>query len=161
MLGGALALLVVVGVAREGAHAAATVPQMTSTTPALSGQVGDQVVASVVETGVRTGASVMVLLQLRDAAGTVVAQTSGLVSEGAPLRVSYQATSAGGLRAFASAPKDGPQFSAAVLTIERWSTSPTPPTPPQHCVYPMPEPTPRPNGPVTVGYCLPPLPEDG
>ncbi|MCE9669651.1 hypothetical protein LY474_17795 [Myxococcus stipitatus] len=150
---GALALLMVVGM---GAFAAASIPQMTSQTPALSGQVGDQVVASVVETGVRTGASVSVVLQLRDSAGRIVAQTSGLVSEGSPLRLTYVATSTGGLHAFASAPADGPQFSAGVLTIERWSTSPTPPTPPQECVAPMPQPEPGPDGPVTLtAYCRP------
>jgi len=140
-----------------GALASATVPQVTSRTPALSGQVGDQVVASVVEAGVRTGASVMVVLQLRDAAGTVVAQTSGLVSEGNPLRLTHQATTTGGLYAFASAPADGPSFSAAVLLLERWPIRPGPTDPPpEHCVAPMPQPDPPPGEPVTLkGYCNP------
>ncbi|WP_163988950.1 hypothetical protein [Pyxidicoccus caerfyrddinensis] len=93
------------------------------TTRPLTGTAGDMVVASVVDTGIRTGASVLVRLRVVDAAGTVLAQTTGTVSEGVPLRLTYRATSSVGVSAQVDVPLGPIVLSAPVVTIERWNPS--------------------------------------
>ncbi|WP_284665569.1 hypothetical protein [Myxococcus sp. SDU36] len=122
-------------------------------TDASHGEAGDQVVASVTEAGVRTGASQFVTLQLVGPAGDVVAQTKGVVDPDAPLRLSYVARTAAPLFARAIATVSGETLSVAVVTVERWSVmEPDSWTWPQNCYFElaMPRPPPPPPGPVTL-----------
>ena len=91
------------------------------TTRAIPGDAYDTVVASAVETGVRTGGSATVTLRLLDSSGAVVAQTTGVVSDGVPLRLSYRAPSTAGLSAQVVIPLGATGLSAPVVTIERWN----------------------------------------
>ena len=113
----------VLGVLLCGAAAQAqesTRAARVTTTP-LPGDAGDTVVVSVVDAGVRTGARVPVTLQLVDGSGTVVARTSGVVSEGVPLRLTYRAPSSAGLSAQTLIPTGPTQLSAPVVVVERWN----------------------------------------
>ncbi|WP_238540071.1 hypothetical protein [Corallococcus macrosporus] len=117
------------------------------------GEAGDQVVASVVETGVRTGASQVVTLQLVDAAGVVVAQTTGTVDQDTPLRLVYRVPTASAVFARVFATVGVATFSVAVVTVERWSPEePEPGRDPVicHIESAMPRPPPPPPGPVTI-----------
>ena len=91
------------------------------TTRAIPGDAYDTVVASAVETGVRTGGSATVTLRLLDSNGAIVAQTTGVVSDGVPLRLSYRAPSTAGLSAQVVIPLGATRLSAPVVTIERWN----------------------------------------
>lgn len=115
----------VLGVLLCGAAAQAqeTTRAARVTTTPLPGDAGDTVVVSVVETGVRTGARVPVTLQLVDGSGNVVAQTSGVVSEGMPLRLTYRAPSSAGLSAQALIPAGATQLAAPVVVVERWNAT--------------------------------------
>jgi hypothetical protein len=93
------------------------------TTRPLTGTTGELMVASVVDTGVRTGASVRVTLRVVDAAGTVLAQTTGTVTEGVPLRLTWWATSSAGASAQVDVPLGPTTLSAPVVTVERWNPS--------------------------------------
>ncbi|MFP2911633.1 hypothetical protein ACLESD_42730 [Pyxidicoccus sp. 3LFB2] len=118
------------------------------TTGAVTGNAQDTVVASVVETGVRTGARVTVTLRLLDSNGAIVAQTSGLVSDGVPLRLVYRAPSTAGVSAQVVIPLGATNLSAPVVTIERWNPDlPLAIWPPIVCHPPMVETDPPP-GPV-------------
>ncbi|MFP2933953.1 hypothetical protein ACLESO_54290 [Pyxidicoccus sp. 3LG] len=130
-----------------------TVRAEQTTTPLVTGATADRVVASLVDVGVRTGGSVYVVLRLVDASGATVAETSGTVSEGMPLRLSYRATSAAGLSARVIIPLGQGQLTFPLLMIERWTPG-TPPVvqPPGLCRPRMGEKDPPP-GPVLNVDC--------
>jgi hypothetical protein len=102
------------------AGAQTTPPMQSVVTAPLTGAAGDTVVASVVDTGVRTGASVTVTLRLVDSNGVVLGQVTGVVSASTPLRITARAPSSGGVHAQVLLPCGGPQLSAPVVTGERW-----------------------------------------
>ncbi|MCP3167482.1 hypothetical protein [Myxococcus qinghaiensis] len=165
MRGGLLALVTLVG-GVSGSALGQTTAVLThvAKTPPSHGEAGDQVVASVVDTGIRTGGSQVVTLQLLDSAGTIVAQTSGVVDGDSPLRVSHRATSANPLFARVIAATTGTTLSAAVVTVERWSPlAPNPWSEPVICYFEMmkpndnPRPPPPPPGPITL-KCEPVVP---
>jgi hypothetical protein len=153
MGGRALALMVLVCGLAAGAQQRGLVKVMNVTTTPVSGAVGDTVVASVVDTGIRTGATVTVTLRLLDSLGAVLAQTSGEVNEGTPLRLSYRAASANGISAQVIVPIGGVPLSAPVITLERWSAATVPPPeeprPPVTCAIPIARPD-EDEGPVTL-----------
>ncbi|MCY1023893.1 hypothetical protein [Pyxidicoccus sp. MSG2] len=114
--------MVLCGLATQAWGQTTTPPRVERvTTRPLTGATRDTVVASVVDTGVRTGASVLVTLRLVDVNGTIVAQTTGTVSEGVPLRLSYRAPSSAGVSAQVVVPLGPTELSAAVVTLERWN----------------------------------------
>jgi hypothetical protein len=117
--------MVLCGLATQawGQSATTTTRVTRVTTRPLTGTPGDTVVASVVDTGIRTGASVLVTLRVVDVAGTVLAQTTGTVSEGVPLRLTWRATSSAGVSAQVVVPLGPTVLSAPVVTIERWNPS--------------------------------------
>jgi hypothetical protein len=158
---GMLALAVLLGGMPE-AQAQTPPTTLGVTTRPVAGAAGDMVVASLVDAGVKTGASVVVTLRIVDANGAVVAQTSGPVSESAPLRLSYRASAATGLSAQVIVPMAATGPSVPVLTLERWRPVAAPPPPPlpepERCVLPSVNPRPPPtDGPVTL--CLAVSPE--
>lgn len=159
--GGLLALATLVwGVSGPAWGQATPTTTRAAKTGPSSGEAGDQVVASVVETGVRTGGSQQVTLQLLDSAGGIVAQTSGVVDVDSPLRVSHVAASAGPLVARVIAAVTGTTLSAAVVTVERWSPlSPSPWSEPVICYFELAGSRPPPSqpGPITL-KCEPVVP---
>lgn len=155
MRGGLLALVTLVGgVSGPAFGQAPPVTALAAKTAPSHGEAGDQVVASVVETGVRTGGSQVITLQLLDSAGAIVAQTSGVVDGDSPLRLSHRATSAGSLSARVVSGTTGTPLSVAVVTVERWAPlSPNPWSEPVVCYFEMVKPTrppPVPPGPITL-----------
>jgi|GEM_PF-2717933 hypothetical protein len=153
---GALVLAVLLcGVAVE-ARAQAQAQSLKVTTAPISGAVGDTVIASVVDTGIRTGASVVVTLRVVDGSGAVLAQTSGPVSESVPLRLSYRAAVHTGLSAQVLLPFTDVVLSVPVLTLERWPPVPRPsavlppPPRPEACMLPPTQRPPPEEGPVTL-----------
>ncbi|WP_163992824.1 hypothetical protein [Pyxidicoccus caerfyrddinensis] len=149
-----LVLAVLLGGMTE-AQAQTQNPALKVTTPPVAGAAHDTVVASLVDAGIMTGDTVMVTLRLVDAAGAVVAQTSGLVSESMPLRLSYRATSAGGLSAQVLVPLTEVGLSLPLLSVERWSPAVWPPPrepQPEACLMPRTQRPPPTEGPVTL--CL-------
>ncbi|QSQ26660.1 hypothetical protein JY651_17765 [Pyxidicoccus parkwayensis] len=118
-----LGLVLCCGLATQAwAQSSPTLAVQVTTQP-RTGAAGDMVVASVMDTGVRTGARVSVTLRILDASGAIVAQTTDVVSEGVPLRLTYRATSSAGLSAQVLVPLGSTRLSAAVLTLERWDPS--------------------------------------
>ncbi|MFY2556772.1 hypothetical protein ACN469_04025 [Corallococcus terminator] len=163
--GGLLAIVTLVGgISLPAFGQAATVTTHVAKTAPSHGEAGDQVVASVVETGVRTGGSQFVTLQLLDSAGTIVAQTSGMVDVDSPLRVSHRAASAGPLVARVVSAVTGTPLSVAMVIVERWAPlSPNPWSEPVICYFELmkqndnPRPPPSPPGPITL-KCEPVVP---
>ncbi|NTX63855.1 hypothetical protein HUA74_24660 [Myxococcus sp. CA051A] len=167
MQGGLLALAVLVG--GLSGQAGAQVPPVTTSvvrsTP-IAGEARDQVVASVVETGVRASVNQLVTLQLvNSVTGVVVAQTHGVLTETTPLRLSYRALVADTLYARAIAYQSSTPRLVAILTVERWSpVAPSPWSEPSVCYWEleqmekdeMPEPE-RPTVPTTMQVlkCIP------
>lgn len=155
MRAGLLVLLMgVTGGAGQAWGQSVPVTRAVVTAPSY-GEAGDMVVASVVETGVRTGQSQAVTLQLLDASGGVVAQTWGVVDQDTPLRLSYRAPTAAPVVARAISTVSGGTFAAAVVTVERWSVAqPASWNAPFICYFEvvpaMPRPPPPPPGPVTL-----------
>ncbi|WP_426750299.1 hypothetical protein [Myxococcus sp. Y35] len=157
MRGGLLALLVgVYGAAGPAWGQSASVTRAAKTQDSF-GEAGDRVVASVVETGARTGARQLVTLQLVNNDGVVVAETSGVVDPDSPLRLNHRAPTAAPLFARVIATVSGSSLSAAVVTVERWAAAdPTAWTEPLTCYFElnppaaMPRPPPVPPGPVTL-----------
>ncbi|MCP3138732.1 hypothetical protein [Pyxidicoccus xibeiensis] len=130
VVGRALALMVLVCGLTADAQQAPVAQVARVKTAARTGAISDTVVASVVDTGIRTGATVTVTLRLRDSAGAVLAQTTGAVNEGLPLRLSYKATTANGIFAEVVFPIGSAMLSAPVVTLERWNRLAAPPPPP-------------------------------
>ncbi|WP_228557784.1 MULTISPECIES: hypothetical protein [unclassified Myxococcus] len=154
MRAGLVALLM--GVAGGAGQAwSQSVPVTRAVKTAFSyGEPRDLVVASVVETGVRTGQSQTVTLQLLDHSGVVVAQTTGVVDQDTPLRLTYRTPSEAPVFARAIATVSAETLSAAAVTVERWSVvEPASWTGALVCYFelvPMPRPPPPPPGPVTL-----------
>ncbi|MBJ6761209.1 hypothetical protein JGU66_10575 [Myxococcaceae bacterium JPH2] len=116
-------------------------PFVSVRTRPLEGSAGDSVVASLVETGVRTNASVLVTVRLVDSAGAVLAESSGWVSASTPLRLRHRAATADGVRAQVFVPVGTIQLAAPVLTFERWSGPGTLTSPHRVCPVPTREET--------------------
>ncbi|RKH13524.1 hypothetical protein D7V97_05350 [Corallococcus sp. CA053C] len=112
-------------------------PTRVVKTDLVPGAALDTVVASVVDVGVRTGGTVTVTVRLVTAAGVVLAEATGPVTEGLPLRISARAPSTAGVRAEVLLPSDTMPMSIGLLGIERWPQPPaTPQFPPILCKLP-------------------------
>ncbi|MCY1036710.1 hypothetical protein OV207_35065 [Corallococcus sp. BB11-1] len=117
--------------------AAQATPQVTvMTTVPVTGTAMDQVVASVVDTGVHRGGTLTVTLRILAASGAVLAQVTGPVSEGAPLRLSARAPSAAGVRAQLVLPMNRDPLGVGFLVLERWDPPSPPVEPPIACRIP-------------------------
>lgn len=104
-----------------GAQTQEPVPIIDVRTRAVPGASGDTVVASLVDTGLRTGASVVATLRVLDANGAIVAETTSAVSAGTPLRLRYRAPSTAGVSAQVLIPLGPDQLAAPVMVLERWA----------------------------------------
>ncbi|MFP2960478.1 hypothetical protein ACLEPN_22310 [Myxococcus sp. 1LA] len=153
MRAGVLALLVgVIGGAGQAWGQPAPVTLAVKTDFSY-GEADDIVVASVVETGVRTGASQVVTLQILNTGGSVVAQTTGEVDQETPLRLVYRTSTATPVFARAIATVGVETLSVPVITVERWSAAePASWQMVVNCYFEMamPRPPPPPPGPITL-----------
>ncbi|RKH11514.1 hypothetical protein D7Y13_06515 [Corallococcus praedator] len=96
------------------------------TTVPVTGAALDTVVASVLDVGVSRGGTLTVTLRILSDSGAVLAEVTGPVTEGVPLRLSARAPSAAGVRAQLVFPSNTEPLALGGLVFERW----TPPAPP-------------------------------
>lgn len=111
------------------AAAQASPPMLVMTTAPVSGGAHDRVMASVQDVGVSRGGTVTVTLRILSAQGAVLAEVTGPVTAGAPLRLPLTAPSAAGLRAQLLVPFNTEALAAGVLVMERWPATGLPEQP--------------------------------
>ena len=111
-------------------------PTVWVSTVAVQGAANDTVVASAADVGVRTGATLTVTLRLVTERGAVLAEVTGPVTEGSPLRVSARAPTSLGVRAELVLPYSPLPLSAGVLVLERWEPLDKLRIPPVVCPFP-------------------------
>ncbi|MDC0713529.1 hypothetical protein POL68_34005 [Stigmatella sp. ncwal1] len=121
-----------------GLTAAAQVsPPMTMmTTVPVPGAAHDTVVASVMDVGVSRGGTLTVTLRILSEGGVVLAEVTGPVTEGFPLRLNATAPTSAGIRAQLLLPPNTEALAAGVLVLERWTGTAPPVEPPPVCRIP-------------------------
>ncbi|RKH67490.1 hypothetical protein [Corallococcus llansteffanensis] len=122
-----------------GLTAAAQVspPMLVMTTVPVSGVASDRVIASVLDVGVSQGGTLTVTLRILAANGAVLAEITGPVTEGVPLRLSANAPSSAGVRAQLLVPPNTEALAAGVLVLERLPGGTRPVEPPPLCRIPL------------------------
>lgn len=121
-----------------GLTAAAQVspPMTVMTTVPVPGAAHDTVVASVLDVGVSQGGTLTVTLRILSAGGAVLAEVTGPVTAGSPLRLHTTAPAAAGIHAQLLLPPDTEALAAGVLVLERSTGTAPPVEPPPVCRIP-------------------------
>ncbi|WP_148273507.1 hypothetical protein [Stigmatella aurantiaca] len=118
------------------AAAQAAPPMTVMTTVPVSGAAHDAVVASVMDVGVSRGGTLTVTLRILSDRGVVLAEITGPVTEGFPLRLSATAPTSAGVRAQLLLPPNTEALAAGVLVLERWTGTAPSIEPPPVCRIP-------------------------